>query len=365
MDEHRMDFEIREKLKLCKREDVPDVVKGKVDTILANLPSQKKRIQRLPISLAACFTLIFILLCILNIPILAETMKKIPVIGSVFQFIGDRGLKQASEKGITVHDLVPVSDKGIKVSITDILYDGTRISVGYTVELEDEENDDQLKRLFKVSYYIDGQLYETGEGAQWENIDNKKYACILNIDAPQNVQDEFKFSINFKTVNGVMGKWNFENIVIKRQSDKLNTRVFSPMISGKFLDQCLTVSKVILTDATTRIELVGEEPIPQYFDWCLQDDNGNFINQQGGNMTFEDGKPYIQVLFDPVRHETEYFTVMATLKLSQSNHDSSFTADLGKDELLIKDGENGNKVVKKLYEVRIPLSKDSLHTVGQ
>ena len=69
-------------------------------------------------------------------PTLASTLSQLPIIGSVFSDSGLLGLKQASEQGLTSAVGKTKTINGISVTVNEVLYDETKITVGLTIDSE-------------------------------------------------------------------------------------------------------------------------------------------------------------------------------------------------------------------------------------
>lgn len=61
-------------------------------------------------------------------PVVAQVLKQIPIISSVLAAAGDPGHKQAITSGFGSQVDQTVSDNGIKVTVTEVLFDGARLS---------------------------------------------------------------------------------------------------------------------------------------------------------------------------------------------------------------------------------------------
>lgn len=64
-------------------------------------------------------------------PAWADTLKQFPVFSSVFEHTENAGLKLAAEKGLATSPNLSVTHDGVTLSITEVLYDGTRLAIGF------------------------------------------------------------------------------------------------------------------------------------------------------------------------------------------------------------------------------------------
>ncbi|QHW32241.1 DUF4179 domain-containing protein [Paenibacillus rhizovicinus] len=83
-------------------------------------------------------------LCILGAglvnPAMANALSKLPLVGSLFVEAGDTGLKTASNQGLTAKINANESHDGVTFKISEMMYDGTRMSMVLTRETDDGKN---------------------------------------------------------------------------------------------------------------------------------------------------------------------------------------------------------------------------------
>lgn len=76
-------------------------------------------------------------------PAMAETLKQLPFMSSVFQLAGDSGLRKANEAGLTTNVEQTVTLDGMTLRVSEQMYDGSRFSVVLT---RVEAKEDQKRR---------------------------------------------------------------------------------------------------------------------------------------------------------------------------------------------------------------------------
>jgi hypothetical protein len=83
-------------------------------------------------------------LCILGAgfvnPAMANALSKLPLVGSLFGQAGDTGLKTAAEQGLTTKMNARQTHDGVTFKISEMMYDGTRMSMVLTRETNDGDN---------------------------------------------------------------------------------------------------------------------------------------------------------------------------------------------------------------------------------
>ncbi|MEC0368487.1 DUF4179 domain-containing protein [Paenibacillus chibensis] len=96
-------------------------------------------------------------------PGMAEALKQVPFMGSVFKLAGDLGLQTADEKGLVATLNSSDVHNGVKLRITQAVYDGTRLALA----LEREGADGQTPPLHSVN--VNDQ--KPGEGDLLKSLD--------------------------------------------------------------------------------------------------------------------------------------------------------------------------------------------------
>ncbi|MFC5471208.1 DUF4179 domain-containing protein [Cohnella suwonensis] len=83
-------------------------------------------------------------LCILGSgfvnPAMANALNNLPLVGSLFEQAGDTGLKTAAEQGLTAKVNASQTHDGVTFKISEMMYDGTRMSMVLTRETNDGDN---------------------------------------------------------------------------------------------------------------------------------------------------------------------------------------------------------------------------------
>ncbi|MFB5675051.1 DUF4179 domain-containing protein [Paenibacillus terreus] len=126
--------------------EVPDMIRRRQDEVyasLADLPMQTrsgrslrtKKVSR-ALGAAAAAAVIGVMSSAYISPVMAETLKKIPVVGSIFQLAKDLGLQTAEERGLVDQPNASVTHEGVTLSIPQVVYDGIRLSMAVKREGE-------------------------------------------------------------------------------------------------------------------------------------------------------------------------------------------------------------------------------------
>lgn len=88
----------------------------------------RKKLIIMTTSVAMILSLFFITNLIS--PTMAATIKELPLLSSIFKFTDDLGLKAADEKRLSTKLHTSVSNDDFTLNISEVVYDGTRVSIG-------------------------------------------------------------------------------------------------------------------------------------------------------------------------------------------------------------------------------------------
>ncbi|MEK3732981.1 MULTISPECIES: DUF4179 domain-containing protein [Paenibacillus] len=141
-----LDKELREAGKQLHPK-VPDMIRRRQDEVyasLAEIPMQtkadrkhrsRKKIRRVVGAVAAA-AFIGVMSSAYLSPAMAESLKRIPVIGSIFKLTNNLGLQTAEERGLVAMTDTRITHEGVTLSIPEVSYDGIRLSMAVKREGE-------------------------------------------------------------------------------------------------------------------------------------------------------------------------------------------------------------------------------------
>ncbi|NLI14365.1 DUF4179 domain-containing protein [Pelotomaculum propionicicum] len=236
-------------------------------------------------------------------PVIAGALERIPVINVVFNFVGDRGIQNAIDKGFSTKVNRTATDKDISVTITEVLYDQGRIDIGYTVTTS--RPDLYLKDVWPYSIplliadmqlFIDGKAIHATRQATAERIENGNVG-LVEIYPRGDLPETFDLQIVIRQIDNQQGEWLLGPIPVSRKDTDAATRIFSPMKTEAIGQTIITVKKVKITPLSTIIDYELAQPIADEYsnlDFYATDDKehllgtscGSLVNRQiRGNMT--------------------------------------------------------------------------------
>lgn len=154
---------------------ISPLVRARLDETYAALPEQpakdrrkpRSRLRRLSAATAAAFVLgAGIFASGFVSPVMADSIKNIPLLGSLFSSIeGDIGLRNAGDLGLATTVNSNVSYKDVKLEVTETVFDGSRAAFMVKVTAPNLKNGkyDNGKKTVKLSDAINN-IYFTVDG---------------------------------------------------------------------------------------------------------------------------------------------------------------------------------------------------------
>ena len=315
----------------AKRDAVPDVVKQSVvqsvHALRSNAASrQKRRLRQVAVITAAVS---FIGMGIIGSgfvsPVMAQTLKKIPLLNTVFTIAGDLGLQAADEKGLVDNVNQSVTINGETLKVSKVIYDGARLSVGFVQTAPG-------RKIEQVKLAIDGELDHFASSLRDSILseDGKTVNSVINFTPNWNLPDEFELKL-FVFLEG-MEQDRFEfSFPVK----KVASRTITSDMVRKYGESVVKVDKIEMSEVSTRVILKHEHPHrpkelePLGLNVAIFDDRGNElqpINGRDGSGTLINGIEHITCNFNfapfqrPPKSITlkPYFRIFSKKPLSQN-----------------------------------------------
>lgn len=251
-------------------------------------------------------------------PVMADTLKKIPGIGVLYQGTSPQSVELAMSQGILSQPGLSVTHDGVTLKLTDLLYDGTRLS--FQLEHEgglDLSGEATMGTLIESPVVLaDGQKIKF-TSAGFGDIPYQDNAYRGELTGDLNLPDAFTLTIQVK-VKQVNETFEFTTPV--KIMD--NALVVTPNITKTEGSFSYTVEQLKVTPVSTRLVLSSQGEVPQsaeqtgdyhasmmYYE--LVDDQGNSIdpNQYG----FYNGKPkteyHLNELYPPFAATPKTITI--------------------------------------------------------
>ncbi|MDQ0495675.1 DUF4179 domain-containing protein [Paenibacillus brasilensis] len=321
-------------------------------------------------------------------PTMAATLKQIPGIGSIFYGLSADEIQTAVDKGILSHPNESVTHDGITLTLSDVLYDGTRLSFSIErkgenmpegsmspyipmdskTESKDEEwikkhkvpEKDQLKGYFKHpevlinSKKVDSKQFIFGDDPHKNNSVMGEFLQLGSLP------DEFELTVR-TSMTGVDEPYEFK-VPVKIDNTMIVVQPNETKTSDSF---SYTVKELKSTSTTTRLVLdsTGEVPAspeqtgeyaPTMMYYDIVDDQGNILEQR--QFGYFNSKPrtkyHVDELYDAVKPNTKYVTIKP-FTLTVKPADWSIVGQVN--DKVGNEVKKGDKTYIKELEMEIPL----------
>lgn len=352
-----------EKHDVKKAIDQIDVPHDKLDQSIANAIKKgkvnniKQRRRVWPSITAASFAAFILLSSAYVSPTMARVLSSVPVLDSVFEFAGDRGLVIASQRGLSNEIEQTVTDEGVSLTIKDVYYDGTRLSISYI-----QESAHPKDHLGEFQLKADGQVINFSDSRTGKLLSETQFAGVMNIAPVEELPDSFELSMSLKEVGNVAGTWDFEVPVVLSDEDVKTIPVNKKLV---YQDTEMTVKEVKIGAAG--IKLSVSVTSPDEIDPNMVGDhllNLNLLSDQGialtqldvygaGNMVNGQNVINMEYRYEPLEYASESLTVSPYLVPVNTGQPVRIEHSLQSDQLplTIDQGEMGKIIVQDLqYE---------------
>lgn len=317
MKDNLIDRELRSRLKNVETE-VPAVVKERIDFTLASLPERRRPRGKFWGFTAAAVVLLILAMGVSDTsPGMANAVVKTPVIGSIFEYVGDIGLKIAGQGRLFTAIREEDTDKGITLRLQEVVYDGVRLGFGYIVETEKEifspwSTEDELGLDFEVETYINGRMLRSGMSfSPLKKIGPSCYAGNFSLDSlfKDNLPDQFNLQVYIPRIGDIKGKWKL-NVPVQKIAE--GVRMARPNIVKNAAGMAFNFQKVIVTSFTTyiKVKIAGEDAAKKPYSYQVFDDKGRKLQLLRGEGNSSSAGVVVQeFIFSPVGQEVKYVTI--------------------------------------------------------
>lgn len=251
-------------------------------------------------------------------PAMADTLKKIPGIGILYQGTSPQSVELATSQGILSQPGLSVTHDGVTLKLTDLLYDGTRLS--FQLEHEgglDLSGDSSMGQLIEPPAVLaDGQKIKFTSGG-FGDIPYQDNAYLGELSGDLNLPDAFTLTIQAK-VKQVNETFEF-TAPVKIMDNAL---VVTPNITKTEGSFSYTVEQLKVTPVSTRLVLSSQGEVPQsaeqtgdyhasmmYYE--LVDDQGRSIdpNQYGFYNSRPKTEYHLNELYPPFADTPKTITI--------------------------------------------------------
>ncbi|MFC0418904.1 DUF4179 domain-containing protein [Cytobacillus solani] len=267
-------------------------------------------------------------------PVLA--LVKLPFFESIFQFLGDGGLKGAATKD-KQNIQQQQSENGISMEIQEAVYDGMRLSISYSIKSEEPIKNfssyDINLHFPNVGRLIGGR---TSSNQFTQVSEHEVIGYSMFTYAVSDMPDEFKADFLYKGTINNRQEQNFKFIfkIPIKKTPEIKKVAFTKKAS--YEGEELTLKQITLSPISTAIKLQHKEPYQNKLedDWLtirLLDQEDRVIKEVsnsssggwGGTQIKQDNRWYslreATLLFEPLDKEVEELKIQ--LFKNKSNED--------------------------------------------
>ncbi|MBD0381912.1 DUF4179 domain-containing protein [Paenibacillus sedimenti] len=349
-------FNIEKELKKLEsmNTEMSPLVRSRLDETYRILSRQTPHIGRKKSSLLRQLTLSTAAAGVLGIgmfasaflsPVMAETLKQVPGIGSIFSTIQrDIGLRTAGDFGLTSNVNRTVSYKDVKLEVTETLYDGNRAAFVLNVTAPNLDNGtyNNGKKNMKLSdaienvfFTVDGKRLNEGGfyGSAGEAHPNT--LVFEHVVDPKTTPDSFNSTVMIK-LDGIDHEFAVDIPFLKTTKKGIE---ISPNIVTAGGDLSFSLSQVWVTPITTRLttttSLTGAETLTHKEENRLIKIGIAVFDDQGRRLPALNGDGIIEgnrLIFDRRYASTPGTSKYLTVKPFVIKDD--FTEDVQEDQYL-------------------------------
>ena len=323
----------------------------------------RQRMMTMTVSAAMIFSLVFITGLIS--PTMAATMKEVPILSSIFKLAGDLGLQTADEKGLSTKLHTSVTHEGFTLGISEVVYDGTRVSIAIERPHIENEKETLQERISDIKLFINDVPINSFAPENSNSIgimmhpgkDNDsaiiEFADLRN-QGGRPFPEQFDLTMS-TTITGIQDPLKID-IPVKNKIEDYVT--LQPNVSRDYDNIRFTVKKIeltpITTNITTQIVLTDNSkftlsPIAKDMDVDIFDEQGNklkLINGNGWNDP-NNSDQIIDYRFHPFESIPKTITFKPYIQLYEENQMGVYKLD-----------ENGKEMIQYIpeLEVTIPIN---------
>ena len=341
-----IDFEFRQ---IIKNEiiEVPEVVRERIDETISSLPERRHTKKARFIAVAVLFLFgAFLGLGFIS-PAAAQILKTLPIVGFIFETAGDPGQQFALRQGESIPLNQTVTDNGIKLTLTEGIFDGARISIGYILE-----SFFGALQVERPNIWVNGKKINFSTGYSAKVVGPTKIIGVMTIDPTEELPEDFDMQMIIDAIGIVPGKWEFKFPVTLGKSRLIS----EPGVTKSYQDLKVTVKKVILAPSATNLKLEVKQPRDYYGNFRLYDDRGMMLQNLSLAVsgTSKDDFDIMQLSasFAPAPGKPKYLVLksVANTFASQGQAPVDVATDLNVDDLplTISQGEIGKIIITKV-----------------
>ncbi|MFF2796857.1 DUF4179 domain-containing protein [Lysinibacillus xylanilyticus] len=262
--------------------------------------SKKMRQRVMMITASAAMIFSFLFVTSLISPTMAATIKQVPVLSSIFKLAGDLGLQTADEKGLSTKLHTSVTRDDFTLSVSEVVYDGTRVSIAIERSHIENEKETLMNRISDIELFINGNPLKSFAPDPENSMNgiiikpgkDKDSAIIEFVDERNQGGGPFpeQFDLTLSTtITGIQDPLKIDIPVENKIEDYV---ILQPNVSRQYNNIHFTIEKIqftpITTNITTRTILTDNSPVAELtMGMDVVDERGHKLKLSGGLGSYE------------------------------------------------------------------------------
>lgn len=218
--------------------------------------------------------------------------KQIPVIGNIFEAFEDSIYKNYKESANEVN--ITKESNGVSITVNDAVFDGTNITLTYTVESEQD-----LGESIRLWDWIKIKGYEHSGGTidpEFIKVADNTYVGQENInmfDLVKDPADYIEFTLDIRSIvnnddmSEIKGKWKFDIALdaIKGETIVVNRRVQNKGVTATINRLTINPMSAFIVFSQSVSKEVREKYDSAFIELEVKDDFGNIYSSDGHGAT--------------------------------------------------------------------------------
>lgn len=222
-------------------------------------------------------------------PTVGNALAKIPFMGFVYKIEEqDKGLHKALSDSNAIKLNKTVTSKGISVTFEEVVYDGARLHVIYSMP--------EYREIGKMEMFVNGEWLNTGGSITSLQEEEGSYRALYGFRFEEELPEAFDLTLKIDSIDGIVGDWTFE-IPIKKVQNK--HRILQAGQTGMMNGVAFEVKSAQTSTTSTKLQVEFTGPIREKIGfpigWSISetitDQNGvplKILEKVGGGKTDND-----------------------------------------------------------------------------
>ncbi|MBM7839777.1 hypothetical protein JOC54_003057 [Alkalihalobacillus xiaoxiensis] len=273
-------------------------------------------------------------------PALASGLAQIPIIGSIFGDSDVRGLQVAHQDGLTKQIGETQTINGISVTLEEVFYDQSNLSVSLLIEGEKKLNYEPIDMM--SHFTIDGQTPASSTGSySEEELSETTRSAIVEMNVTDEMPDAFELGLMLQAEDGEA--WYFSTPVEKLTDIQTVAVNHSQTVDGVTVNVPeLSLSKTGLSLTYKGIDQETDFDLSRggFIEFVIVDQNNKRINGLSGGVSgnlMNDQIEYKSIKqFDPLDESVTELTITPQLLLPTDGGGVEYDEDGNERELEFK-----------------------------